>query len=109
MDYLVFPTHPTRIAIATADILRIARLDEAAPALEALTRASLDRDLFLWIVDQRVGWLDPLFLAGTIVGYAGLVWIALAAVVAWRQGLSILRTTALVAGTVSGMPADSPD
>jgi undecaprenyl-diphosphatase len=47
-----------------------------------------------------VGWLDPVFLAGTIVGYAGLVWIALAAAVALRNGLPVLRTTLLVAGTV---------
>lgn len=29
MDYLVFPTRPTRIAIATTDILRIARPEDA--------------------------------------------------------------------------------
>jgi undecaprenyl-diphosphatase len=39
-----------------------------------------DREAYLWVTEHRVGWLDPLFLALTVVGYAGLVWIALAIV-----------------------------
>jgi undecaprenyl-diphosphatase len=35
-----------------------------------------------------------------VLGYAGLVWIALAPVIAWRGGRPVLITTALTAGTV---------
>jgi undecaprenyl-diphosphatase len=41
----------------------------------------LDRTVFLWVVEHRVGWLDPVFVALTVIGYAGLVWIALAPLV----------------------------
>jgi hypothetical protein len=30
------------------------------------------------VVDHRVGVLDPVFVAATVVGYAGLVWVVLA-------------------------------
>jgi undecaprenyl-diphosphatase len=30
------------------------------------------------VVEHRVGWLDPVFVALSVVGYAGLVWILLA-------------------------------
>jgi undecaprenyl-diphosphatase len=43
----------------------------------------LDKSVFLWVVEHRVGWLDPVFVGLSIVGYAGLVWIVLAPLVAW--------------------------
>jgi undecaprenyl-diphosphatase len=41
----------------------------------------LDKTVFLWVVEHRVGWLDPVFVALSVAGYAGLVWILLAPVV----------------------------
>ncbi len=44
--------------------------------------------------------LDPFFVAVTVVGYVGLVWIVLAPLCArWAQ-LPVLRTTLVVAATV---------
>jgi undecaprenyl-diphosphatase len=40
--------------------------------------SAVDRDVYLWVTEHRVGWLDPFFLALTVVGYAALVWVALA-------------------------------
>ena len=58
---------------------------------------SLDRGVFVWVVEHRVGWLDPLFVALTVVGYAGLVWIALAPVLAVWAKRGIVATVALTA------------
>jgi undecaprenyl-diphosphatase len=52
------------------------------------------------VVDHRVGWLDPLFIAVSVVGYAGLVWIALAVVLALLARRPLLTVTALTAGCV---------
>ena len=57
-------------------------------------------DAFLWVVDHRAGWLDPVFIALSVVGYAGLVWIALAVSVSILARLPILTTTALTAACV---------
>lgn len=47
---------------------------------------SLNRDTYLWVVDHRVGWLDPIFVALSVVGFAGLVWIAAAVALAvWSR------------------------
>ena len=73
-----------------------ARLDEAAPALVAPS-AGLDRDLFVWVVEHRAGPLDPVFVGLTWIGYAGLVWIALAPLLALWAGRPLLLTTALTA------------
>jgi undecaprenyl-diphosphatase len=57
----------------------------------------LDRSLFVWVVEHRVGWLDPVFVSLSVVGYAGLVWIALAfpiALLARRNGAFALGLTA---------------
>jgi undecaprenyl-diphosphatase len=35
-------------------------------------------------VEHRVGWLDPIFVAFSVIGYAGLVWIAAAPLVSVR-------------------------
>lgn len=41
----------------------------------------MDKSVFLWVVEHRVGWLDPVFVALSVAGYAGLVWILLAPLV----------------------------
>jgi membrane-associated phospholipid phosphatase len=51
-------------------------------------------------VEHRVGWLDPLFIALSVVGYGGLVWLALAVAVAVATGRSALGVVALTAGCV---------
>ena len=62
----------------------------------------LDRDIYVWVVEHRVPPLDWVFVALTFAGYAGLLWIALAAVLAFRAPRPVLPTTALVAATVWG-------
>jgi undecaprenyl-diphosphatase len=52
------------------------------------------------VAEHRVAPLDWLFLALSIVGYAGLVWVALAAALALRVGRPLLVVTALTAATV---------
>jgi undecaprenyl-diphosphatase len=47
-----------------------------------------------------VGWLDPVFVALSVVGYAGLVWIVLAVVLALAARKPLLTVTALTAGCV---------
>jgi undecaprenyl-diphosphatase len=49
------------------------------------------------VVDHRAGWLDPVFIALSVVGYAGLVWIGLAVAVSIFARLPLLTTTALTA------------
>lgn len=41
----------------------------------------MDQDAFLWVVEHRAAWLDPVFVGLSIAGYAGLVWILLAPLV----------------------------
>jgi len=60
----------------------------------------LDRDAFLWVVEHRAGTLDPLFVGLSLAGYAGLVWIALAAGLAARARTRILAAAALTAACV---------
>jgi undecaprenyl-diphosphatase len=62
--------------------------------------ANLDRNGFLWVVDHRVGWLDPVVLGLTWSGFAGLVWIALAAALAWRTARPVATSVAFVAVSV---------
>lgn len=52
------------------------------------------------MVEHRVGWLDWLFVTLSVVGYAGLVWVALAPLLALWGRRAVLMTTLLVAGTV---------
>jgi undecaprenyl-diphosphatase len=52
------------------------------------------------VVDHRVGALDPVFVAATVVGYAGLIWIALAPILAAWARAPILRTTLVTAAAV---------
>ncbi len=41
----------------------------------------MDRSAFLWVVDHRVGWLDPVFVGLSTIGQVGLVWILIAPLV----------------------------
>jgi undecaprenyl-diphosphatase len=59
-----------------------------------------DRGAFVWVVEHRVGWLDPVFVALSVVGYAGLVWIALAPALAIWAKRGVVATTALTAACV---------
>jgi undecaprenyl-diphosphatase len=52
------------------------------------------------VVDHRVGVLDPVFVAATVVGYAGLVWVVLAPTLAAWARRPVLRTTLVTAATV---------
>lgn len=65
-----------------------------------MTIASPDRDLFVWVVEHRAEPLDWLFVTLSVLGYAGLMWIGLAVLLAWRCGRPVLVTTALTAGAV---------
>ena len=62
--------------------------------------SEFDRGVFVWVVEHRVGWLDPIFIALSIVGYAGLIWVALAPALALWTKRRILTTTAFTAGCV---------
>lgn len=57
----------------------------------------MDRDVVTWVAAHRVGWLDPVFVGLTVVGYAGVVWLALALLVAWRGRLPLRPTVGLTA------------
>ena len=52
------------------------------------------------MAEHRVAPLDWLFLALSIVGYGGLLWVALAIVLALRVGRPVFVVTALTAATV---------
>lgn len=60
----------------------------------------LDHDAFLWVVAHRFGPLDPVFVALTVAGYAGAVWVALAAGLAAWRGRPMLMAAALTAACV---------
>ena len=65
---------------------------------------SLDERLEQWIVDHRVGWLDPLFVGLTYAGTHGLLWIGLAIVVAValrRPWVAVLVPVAVVLADLS--------
>ena len=65
--------------------------------------AAADRELYLWITEHRVGWLDPVLVGLTVAGYAGLVWIALAvvgAVVSRRRVVPVVAATAAAVWSV---------
>jgi undecaprenyl-diphosphatase len=60
----------------------------------------VDRTVFVWVVEHRVAALSPIFLALSVLGYAGLLWIALAPLAAKRAGLPLTRTVAATAAAV---------
>jgi undecaprenyl-diphosphatase len=68
--------------------------------LPALGAAELDRDVFTWVVEHRAAPFDWIFLMLTVVGHAGLVWIALAPILARWAGKPVLFTTVVTAATV---------
>lgn len=57
----------------------------------------MDRSTFVWVVDHRVAWLDPVFVGLSLIGYLGLVWIVLAPFAARRGGRSALFGTVFTA------------
>lgn len=60
----------------------------------------MDRSLFVWIVEHRVGWLDPVLVAVTLTGYGGALWIVLASLLAPLGKTGRLRAAFLVAACV---------
>jgi undecaprenyl-diphosphatase len=67
---------------------------------EAAGRDTLDRTVFLWVVEHRVGWLDPFFIGLSFIGYAGLVWIALAPSIALLARRHVAFSVSLTAACV---------
>ncbi len=53
-------------------------------------------------MEHRVGWLDPIFVGLSTIGYAGLVWILLALCVALATRRSLVGVAALTAICVWG-------
>ena len=60
----------------------------------------LDRGAYVWVTENRLGWLDPVFVALTIAGYAGLLWVALAIALAIRTRRRLATVVATTAATV---------
>jgi len=56
--------------------------------------------VFLWVVEHRVGWLDPIFVGLTILGYWGWIWIVLAPPLALRTRTDVLRATVTTAAVI---------
>lgn len=70
------------------------------PPLASVT--SIDRHGFQWVIDHRVSALDPFFVGLTYIGTAGIVWIALSLLLAWRTQRNVLPVGVLVAVCVWG-------
>lgn len=68
-------------------------------AVELLT-ADLDRDVFIWVVEHRAPPLDWLFVGLAAAGSGGLLWIGLAALLAYLAHRPVLATTMITAATV---------
>jgi membrane-associated phospholipid phosphatase len=64
------------------------------------TLRTVDRTVFLWVVEHRVGWLDPFFVALSVIGYAGLVWVGLAPLVGWLARRNLFFALGLTATCV---------
>jgi undecaprenyl-diphosphatase len=62
--------------------------------------AELDRDTFTWVVEHRLAPFDWFFVALSAVGQAGLIWIALAPVLARWARRRVIFTTVVTAATV---------
>jgi undecaprenyl-diphosphatase len=65
-----------------------------------LPLADADQDVFTWVVEHRVPPLDWLFVGLSAAGQAGLVWIALAPLLALWARKPVLFTTVATAATV---------
>jgi undecaprenyl-diphosphatase len=61
---------------------------------------SIDRDIFVWVVEHRTPLLDWLFVALSAAGSGGLLWIGLAALLAHLARKPLLATVAITAATV---------
>ena len=62
--------------------------------------SAADRGALVWVVEHRTAWLDPIFIALSAIGYGGVVWVALAAVLSYVGHRSVLLATALTAVSV---------
>jgi undecaprenyl-diphosphatase len=63
----------------------------------------LDGEVYRWVGEHRTGWLDPFFIALTVAGYAGLLWVALAIalpLLARRRPTVVFAVTALAVWSV---------
>lgn len=60
----------------------------------------MDRDAVLWLAEHRAGPFDALFVALGFAGFAGLVWIGLAPLVARRARVAVLPALAATAACV---------
>jgi undecaprenyl-diphosphatase len=63
----------------------------------------LDREVYRWVGEHRTEWLDPVFVAITAAGYAGLLWIGLGLllpVLARRPPVTVFVVTALAVWSV---------
>lgn len=63
---------------------------------------STDRHVLTWIVDHRVSFLNPPFEGISYLATGGAIWVALAALVAWRTRRPILPVVVLAAVCVWG-------
>lgn len=61
---------------------------------------SLDRDIFVWVVEHRTPPLDWLFVAVSAAGTGGFLWIGLAALLAHLARRPLFATVAITAATV---------
>ena len=52
------------------------------------------------MVPHRLGWLDPVFVALSVIGYSGLVWIAIAPLIAYLARRNVLSALGLTAASV---------
>ena len=62
--------------------------------------SAADRGALVWVVEHRAAWLDPIFIALSVIGYGGIVWVALATMLSLVARRSVLLPTALTAGSV---------
>jgi undecaprenyl-diphosphatase len=65
-----------------------------------LALADVDEEVFTWVVEHRVLPLDWVFVGLSAAGQAGLVWIALAPLLALWARKPVLFTTLVTAATV---------
>lgn len=68
----------------------------------ALSIASIDRRVLVWIVDHRIAFLNPVFKLLTYLATGGTLWVALALVLAWRTHRPLIATGLLAALAVWG-------
>lgn len=62
----------------------------------------VDQHILRWIVGHRVGPLNPVFKSITYAAVGGTIWVAAAALLAWRTRRPILPITLVAAAVVWG-------